>query len=577
MRKLGVIWAVTYLDAGALSPRCEIYVVSNGNSDICGHPRPMMEGECLVQFTYAKEYTLCAIQWILSVDLCRLPVIPWVLLGIATVIIARFLLRKYPAWDSKKKDSKGHPNKPRHEKWFYAWIIGVAVLGGTWAFLFPLAINADFSKNGDGAALRQTLIYTTGGLLGVITLGETRHKNDQEHMRQVHAERRSRYATAIEQLADEKAPIRLGGVYTLVKLVDDWLDDEKTLPSKDERRKEGQIIIDSLCAYIRSSFPLAERYDELTLSYEEYQQNCQGNQDLHNPQIIPIPKPKNAKQSREDFMRDKSLLREEQEVRKTILSEIKNRLNGGKTKNKDDRDEIEPGTWSYFEYDFSNAIFFYSANFSNSLFGSSSNFTQAAFTEGAEFSGTKFTNYALFSECTFFNYANFSEVIFAESANFSRAEFIIEYVNFSKALFKNSVNFFSANFRNGYAVFSGATFFDDVILSGVIFHNKPQFENSPGDKTKTRFSNKYNFRNFTVSPDSHYKIETEKHRSPNGTITTIPRGCSVFNPSLTKISISDDNIKGISVKGVSANGVPQVQEKLEMSPWPKKSESNTKH
>ena len=26
--------------------RCEIYVVSNGNSDICGHPRPMMEGEC---------------------------------------------------------------------------------------------------------------------------------------------------------------------------------------------------------------------------------------------------------------------------------------------------------------------------------------------------------------------------------------------------------------------------------------------------------------------------------------------------------------------------------------------------
>ena len=26
--------------------RCEIYVVSNGNSDVCGHPRPMMEDEC---------------------------------------------------------------------------------------------------------------------------------------------------------------------------------------------------------------------------------------------------------------------------------------------------------------------------------------------------------------------------------------------------------------------------------------------------------------------------------------------------------------------------------------------------
>ena len=47
VRKLGVIWAVTYLNASALPLHCEIYVVSNGNSDICGHPSPMMEGECL--------------------------------------------------------------------------------------------------------------------------------------------------------------------------------------------------------------------------------------------------------------------------------------------------------------------------------------------------------------------------------------------------------------------------------------------------------------------------------------------------------------------------------------------------
>ena len=66
--------------------------------------------------------------------------------------------------------------KPKWLRMFYVWIGVLAVLGGAWAFLFPLAINADFSKTGDGAALRQTLIYTTGGLLGVITLGETRHK-----------------------------------------------------------------------------------------------------------------------------------------------------------------------------------------------------------------------------------------------------------------------------------------------------------------------------------------------------------------------------------------------------------------
>lgn len=130
-------------------------------------------------------------------------------------------------------------------------------LGGTWAFFLPIAINSGFNKDDDGPALRQLLIYATGGVLGVITLGETRHKNDQEHMRQVHAERRSRYATAIEQLADEKAPIRLGGIYTLIKLVDEWLADKKTLPNEEERREEGQVIINSLCAYIRSPFDLA--------------------------------------------------------------------------------------------------------------------------------------------------------------------------------------------------------------------------------------------------------------------------------------------------------------------------------
>ena len=63
---------------------------------------------------------------------------------------------------------------------FYVWVSILAVLGGAWAFLFPLAINADFSKNGDGAALRQMLIYTTGGVLGVITLGENHRKNSLE-------------------------------------------------------------------------------------------------------------------------------------------------------------------------------------------------------------------------------------------------------------------------------------------------------------------------------------------------------------------------------------------------------------
>ena len=352
-----------------------------------------------------------------------------------------------------------------------------------------------FSEGDNISTLRQSILAATGGVLAILTLGENRRKNiqekeknDQDHTRQVHAERRVRYAKAIEQLADEKAPIRLGGVYTLAKLVDEWLADEKTLPSEEERRQEGQIIIDSLCAYIRSSFPLAERY-ELTLSYEEYQQNHQGNQDLHSPQVIPLPKPKNAKQSREEFVRDKSLFQEEQEVRKTILLEIKNRLNGGTTKNKDGRDEIKPGTWSYFEYDFSNAVFFYDVNFNEVNFsGKKTSFLETKFTQKAEFSGsifneiTDFSEDADFSWAHFHSIANFSGAHFHKVANFSCAHFhsIASIANFSGTHFHKVANFSWAHFHS-IANFSGTHFHRDAAFSekydfsGAHFHKVANF------------------------------------------------------------------------------------------------------
>ena len=350
------------------------------------------------------------IQWLLSV-------IPWILLVIITATIVITLLCKYPAWDSKKKDSNGRPNKPRHEKWFYAWIIGIAVLGGTWAFFLPIAINSGFGKDDDGAALRQALIYTTGGILGVITLGETHRKNtlektknDQDHTRQVHAERRSRYTTAVEQLSSDKASIRLGGVYTLVGLVDEWLSDEKTTPTLEERRKEGQVIINNLCAYIRSPLPLAERAEQLDKDYAK---------DLQNDFDGDIEKFDADKRA---FARDKAALEEERQVRESIIKEIHERL----------QDFGALGLWSEFDYDFSNAHFFYPIVFTNSYFDASSRFFGATFTQGAYFSGTTFTH-ANFSRATFtqgayfseatFTHANFSGTTFTQGAYFSRATF----------------------------------------------------------------------------------------------------------------------------------------------------------
>ena len=534
----------------------------------------MMEGECLVQFTYAKEYTLCAIQWILSVDLCGLPVIPWVLLGIATVIIARFLLRKYPAWDSKKKDSKGHPNKPRHEKWFYAWIIGVALLGGTWAFFLPIAINSGFGKDDDGAALRQALIYTTGGILGVITLGEThrkntleKDKNDQDHTRQVHAERRSRYTKAVEHLFNENISVRLGGVYALAGLADEWLTDEKTLLTDKERRKEGQVIINTLCSYIRSSFNLASKTEDL--SRDQTPEDYEGGD--------------------QQFTKDRAKLREEKELRLAILEAIKNRLNDGTNK-------LSKGLWSDFDYDFSNAYFFYPIGFTNSYFGASSKFSGATFIENADFSRTAFTERAPFSGATFTQEANFSKAEFAEDADFSGAKFtedadfsgatFTQEANFSGATFTQEANFSGATFtqeaefswatftqeadfswatftqeanffwatftqeaefswatftKNAtfYGVtftqeadFSGATFTLNTNFSKATFQTTPIFEYTLNNETyKARFSYKTDPEdyNFEVSPDSLYKIET-REQEHNGVKFIIPKDAVLFDP-----------------------------------------------
>ena len=498
---------------------------------------------------------------------------------------------------SKNSETSKRTRSWWSKNWFYITLVLVAVIGGGCAFTLPY----HFQREGDNIwSLRQAILAATGGVLAILTLWENRRKNiqekeknDQDHTRQVHAERRARYAKAIEQLADDKSAIRLGGVYTLAKLVDDWLDDEKTLPSMEKRRQEGQIIIDSLCAYIRSSFPLAERHDELNLSYEEYQQKYQDKnqvtQSVENSADNSTPKAKHqdnkqSSQSREEFVRDKSLFREEKEVRQTILSEIKKRLNGGEVKRENGKNEIKPGTWSYFEYDFLNTVFFYRVGFRNSYFGTSLNFSGVKFTEFVNFSGVKFTKgadfylSADFSRAEFTEFVNFSEAEFTKgadfylSADFSRAKFT--EADFSRAEFTGSVHFSWAKFTEAdfsratftwnadfsgatftrNADFSGATFtrnadfsgakFTEASFSEAIFEHIPIFRGTEGSNLSipAKFSCKVNSKDyqFKVSPDSPCIIDTEEQEH-NGIKFIIPKGTELFDPDKPSEQNSDNS------------------------------------
>lgn len=421
--------------------------------------------------------------------------------------------------------------KPKWLRMFYVWIGVLAVLGGAWAFLFPLAITADFGKDGDGAALRQMLIYTTGGVLGVITLGENHRKNslekaknDQDHLRQVHAERRSRYTTAVEQLSSDKASIRLGGVYTLVGLVDEWLSDEKTTPSPEERRKEGQVIINNLCAYIRSPFFLAERAEHLDIPYtKDLQKDFDGD-------IEKFDADKRA------FARDKAALEEERQVRKSIIKEIRERL----------QDIDTPVSWSKFYYDFSNAHFFYDINFENSHFIGHPKFTKAIFAQNSIFTKVKFVNtydeHVIFIGCT-----DFSETIFKGDAMFNGVTFE-GYTNFQSVKFFKKASFENTTFNKHRgssstepdADFRKCTFYESADFRLYIPPGKSEPHiNFAGSKFSIT-ATKSNYI-FDVDPSGeHYeKYKNTKgeeiiktiEQNFKGVTLIIPKGTTLFDPN----------------------------------------------
>ena len=423
---LGIITAII---AGFLPLKYPAW--DSKKKDIIGHPaRPRHErwfyawiiGLLILGGCWSILLPLTLNEDITKFQIFGIQYIPAIILTVITLITVIILFLIYPAWDSKEEDSNGHPNKPRHEKWFYIWLIGLSTLGGFWALFLPLALNQKFEGvNADGNQLRLHLLYITGGVLALTTLGEThrkntleKHKNDQDHTRQVHAERRSRYITAIEQLSNsDSATTRLGGVYSLVGLVDEWLADKKTIPNIKERRKKGQVIINNLCGYIRSPFPLAVRAGILDLSYEEHAKGRREEQD-----DLGYSEQEFTKYLR-DFERDKSALIEERQVRSTIIQEISERL----------QNDDKPGPWSKFDYNFSNAPFFYFISFKFSHFDSLLKFNRATFTQGVDFSGATFTQGVDFSEATFqtepifesalANKARFSYKVKPENYNFN--------------------------------------------------------------------------------------------------------------------------------------------------------------
>ena len=382
--------------------------------------------------------------------------------------------------ETKSSDSPGVYQQTKFMAWFekaFPWLLVIgAALGLTLMIILPIIFFQEKTAEQLLAQsnLRLALLYTTGGVIAALGLLETYRKNtndrakanaeikaalkSQDHQTKVlkeqirqfdenafkerKAERRERYTKAVEQLGDEKAPIRMGGVYTLVGLVDEWLE-EKSL-SDDERFKEGQVIINNLCAYIRSPFTLASHYDELS-------------QDSPTPEGI-------YKDKKEEFYIDKAILDSEADVRLSIINQIhkniqwipKNSTEKFSIDNKFNENKIYKGSWSIFEYNFSGSVFFYDINFSKSYWENK-----------LDVSNSKFLLNPKEKENSKISY--FSESIYNQAAYFRNC-LHKRGVEFNNSVYKGEVDFGESSY-DGYAAFNNSTYYKPANLDFSVYNH----------------------------------------------------------------------------------------------------------
>lgn len=385
--------------------------------------------------------------------------------------------------------------------------------------------------------LRLHLLYITGGIIAILGLIETNRKNSQDHIREVHAARRTRYIEAVDKLSSKDAPVRLGGAYALVALVDEWLEDDNI--DRETQIKEGQVIINNLCAYIRSPFTLAVKAK--TLEADSEPDNYEG-----------------------DFSKDQAAFHDEQDVRRAIFVEMSKR-SSTLTENKKGKVTATPGRWSSFDFNFSRAPFFYplgeikfiNANFNNAKFYGHTDFSRSQFYGETNMQHVDFYGYTQFDYTYFHNGLNLSfshfhmnagitssavrekgiffETHFHKEAFFSDTDFLPEgSANFSFTKFHQRTVFNNTNFY-GEAIFS-ADFMSSTSFEGAYFKVEPNFEYS-------YFSDKEEH-NFETRKSSPYHIKTEA-KNHEGKLIKLPVGAGIYTSNVKK-NLPSNNSKNSS-------------------------------
>lgn len=265
-----------------------------------------------------------------------------------------------------------------------------------------------------------------------------------------------RYTRAIEQLGHEKAPVRLGALYSLEHLAQD-------------NPEYRQDVVDVFCAYLRMPYtppagrqPHAEQAEKVVASVDDRNQA---------PQRTPAQDP-----AQEDLQVRLTL----QRILARHLRPFKKGIN--KRQAQLLHLDPEPTFWPEIDLNLTGAtlvnldftsVSIASPQFHGATFQGAADFSNATFYGTAWFDGVTFHHDANFAVADFYGIADFTGVAFKGEAWFSGT--FHEWAYFTKANFHQTAKFSSTRPAESTADFESTAFFD-----GATFHGN-------ADSTRMRF------------------------------------------------------------------------------------------
>jgi pentapeptide repeat protein len=297
--------------------------------------------------------------------------------------------------------------------------VGLVGAGAVVALLYFYGGGTDRDRAGlDVVRTAGTLVVGAGGAIALLLTARRQRSTELtlEHQRQVAAaaerdavEQRvtELYTHAVDQLGNDKAPVRLGGLHALERLAQN---------NPDQR----QTIVDVICAYLRMPYapPADAAPAEAHARYENRRQELQ--------------------------------------VRLTAQRILAAHLQPDATDAFwDEIDDLDLSEAHLYRLDLS-GCHIQKAQFDRAQFSGYAVFNRAQFSGDAVFNGAQFGGDAWFGGARFSGNAEF------DVAQFSRG------VMFSEAQFNGYAVFGGAQF-NGYAVFSGAQFSGNAVFGGAQF------------------------------------------------------------------------------------------------------------